>query len=220
MKKHYYLIIALSLALLVSLSLLFANMVLTKRNDCLPVDFAIRSFTDCVAAGNEIMETYPEQCRTADGRIFIRDISTNEPIINPGDRMELDSLKLNSIQASDWPYTSFQNLNLELKKVAYDYQHICQELDDPAVIGHMKRSAVLNDRLYCIESQSEGAAGSVYTDYNYTTLINNYLITIKTTVQEVNCQNFDNPQKKACEAERKSLNLDELIDSLLIVDSF
>lgn len=34
----------------------------------------IQSFEDCVAAGNAIMESYPEQCRTEDGRTFTRDI--------------------------------------------------------------------------------------------------------------------------------------------------
>jgi hypothetical protein len=35
----------------------------------------IDSFEDCAAAGYPIMESYPEQCRTPDGRTFVRDIS-------------------------------------------------------------------------------------------------------------------------------------------------
>ena len=35
----------------------------------------ITNFEECVAAGNPIMESYPEQCRTADGRVFVHDIS-------------------------------------------------------------------------------------------------------------------------------------------------
>lgn len=38
----------------------------------------ITSFEDCVAAGNPVMESYPEQCRTKDGRLFVRDISGDE----------------------------------------------------------------------------------------------------------------------------------------------
>lgn len=34
----------------------------------------IRTFEDCAAAGYPIAESYPEQCRTPDGRLFVRDI--------------------------------------------------------------------------------------------------------------------------------------------------
>lgn len=32
----------------------------------------IRSFEQCAAAGYPVMESYPEQCRTPDGRLFVR----------------------------------------------------------------------------------------------------------------------------------------------------
>lgn len=41
------------------------------------------SFDECVAAGNPIMESYPEQCRTADGRTFTRPI-TGQPVTVSG----------------------------------------------------------------------------------------------------------------------------------------
>lgn len=31
----------------------------------------VTSFEECVAAGNPVMETYPPQCRTKDGRLFV-----------------------------------------------------------------------------------------------------------------------------------------------------
>ncbi|MBY0539367.1 hypothetical protein K2P56_02955 [Patescibacteria group bacterium] len=31
----------------------------------------IGTFEECVAAGNPVMETYPPQCRTPDGRLFV-----------------------------------------------------------------------------------------------------------------------------------------------------
>ncbi|MBI5155952.1 PQQ-dependent sugar dehydrogenase [Candidatus Peregrinibacteria bacterium] len=36
---------------------------------------AIHSFEECAAAGYPVMESYPEQCRTPDGRNFVREIS-------------------------------------------------------------------------------------------------------------------------------------------------
>lgn len=34
----------------------------------------IRTFEDCAAAGYPVAESYPEQCRTPDGRLFVRDV--------------------------------------------------------------------------------------------------------------------------------------------------
>jgi eight-cysteine-cluster-containing protein len=34
----------------------------------------ITNFQECAAAGNPVMESYPEQCRTADGRLFVNDV--------------------------------------------------------------------------------------------------------------------------------------------------
>ena len=35
----------------------------------------INSFEDCVADGNPVMESYPRQCRTEDGKHFVEEIS-------------------------------------------------------------------------------------------------------------------------------------------------
>lgn len=35
----------------------------------------INSFEDCVRAGNPVMESYPPQCRTSDGRTFVGPLS-------------------------------------------------------------------------------------------------------------------------------------------------
>ena len=35
---------------------------------------AITNFEECAAAGNAVMESYPRQCRSADGRLFVEEI--------------------------------------------------------------------------------------------------------------------------------------------------
>lgn len=40
----------------------------------------ITSFDECVLAGNQVMESYPRQCRSADGRLFVEVL---EDPINP-----------------------------------------------------------------------------------------------------------------------------------------
>jgi len=37
-------------------------------------EVVINSFEECVAAGNPVMESYPEQCRTEDGKLFVREL--------------------------------------------------------------------------------------------------------------------------------------------------
>lgn len=39
---------------------------------------AMTTFEECAAAGNPIMESYPRQCRSADGQLFVENIQTNQ----------------------------------------------------------------------------------------------------------------------------------------------
>ncbi len=43
-----------------------------------PVVSTITSFEECKSAGYPIMESYPEQCRTPDGKLFVRDIKKED----------------------------------------------------------------------------------------------------------------------------------------------
>ncbi|MBU0767180.1 Gmad2 immunoglobulin-like domain-containing protein [Patescibacteria group bacterium] len=53
-------------------SLLITTLLLAA---CTPTEqVTIENFDDCAAAGNPIMESYPQQCRTEDGRLFVQDI--------------------------------------------------------------------------------------------------------------------------------------------------
>jgi hypothetical protein len=52
---------------------IFAAVFIVNRPDTAPVK-QITSFEECVAAGNPVMESYPEQCRTEDGELFVRNV--------------------------------------------------------------------------------------------------------------------------------------------------
>ena len=56
------LILCIILIIIVGTGYFFAQLITTPIN----------SFEECVAAGNPIMESYPEQCRTPNGKIFVR----------------------------------------------------------------------------------------------------------------------------------------------------
>ncbi|MFB5623035.1 MAG: hypothetical protein ACE5RH_03485, partial [Nitrosarchaeum sp.] len=46
-----------------------------------PIEMSIDSFEECVSAGNAVMESYPRQCRTIDGEIFVEEI--NSKLMSP-----------------------------------------------------------------------------------------------------------------------------------------
>ncbi|TSC76218.1 MAG: hypothetical protein G01um101431_839 [Parcubacteria group bacterium Gr01-1014_31] len=43
----------------------------TPQGAATPTPIAAQSFSDCVAAGNPVQESFPRQCRTPDGRMFV-----------------------------------------------------------------------------------------------------------------------------------------------------
>lgn len=47
---------------------------------------AITTFDECVAARYPVMESYPRQCRTADGRVFVESVEVQpEPVLPDGE---------------------------------------------------------------------------------------------------------------------------------------
>ena len=71
----------------------------------------------------------------------------------------------------------------------------------------------ISGRTYCIGASSEGAAGSVYTQYAYTTVIEGKVYVIKFLVQYPNCDNYPEAENIRCKSERESFNLDILVDN-------
>lgn len=66
----------------------------------------ISSFEDCAAANNRIAESYPRQCFTEDGRVFVEDLENNQPQVNAADRRSLDiALPRSPKSAQQFAYT-------------------------------------------------------------------------------------------------------------------
>lgn len=70
----------------------------------------------------------------------------------------------------------------------------------------------INGQKYCIGASSEGAAGSVYTQYAYTTVIENNVYLVQFVARYPNCSNYPDKERKECETERENFNLDNLVD--------
>lgn len=69
---------------------------------------------------------------------------------------------------------------------------------------------------YCLQTQTEGAAGSVYTTYTYSTgsLAPETTLTISFTLRAIQCNNYDNPQRAECLGERETFDIDGLVDRM------
>jgi len=76
-------------------------------------------------------------------------------------------------------------------------------------------SKQINGRTYCVQSLAEGAAGSIYTTYDYSAAVNNKLITAAFTIQEPQCANYDDPQQSACFSEEQTYDLDGLVEQIV-----
>ncbi len=75
----------------------------------------------------------------------------------------------------------------------------------------------INGRIYCIRAESEGAAGSVFTDYTYYTIYKRNLVSINFVLRFTNCSHYSEPQSIECSAEREVFDIGNTINK--IVDS-
>ncbi|MBU2037396.1 hypothetical protein KJ866_04350 [Patescibacteria group bacterium] len=142
---------------------------------------------------------------TADWRTFNGDNGAsfkypeNLPILSTG-------ASTNYIRTQEWP----PNL-----LIADNGGFSCQE-GGLGIGGRpgMTIQKTMDSIVYCIENVSEGAAGTVYTDYTYTFLAGNKLVKFNFTLAYPQCVNYDDPQKTACEQERQTFDLDMLINRM------
>ena len=73
-KTIFFLIIILAL-MLVSFSIYNKTQKQSAEpTDPIVSDVEVNNFNDCVKEGNPVMESYPRQCRSLDGRLFVEDI--------------------------------------------------------------------------------------------------------------------------------------------------
>lgn len=74
---------------------------------------------------------------------------------------------------------------------------------------------IINNHEYCVTIKSEGAAGSTYNQYAYSTRINGKTYIYTFTTRMVQCANYNDPEKTMCEEERKNFDLDTLVDHII-----
>lgn len=73
----------------------------------------------------------------------------------------------------------------------------------------------IEGKSYCVTTVSEGAAGSVYSNYTYETEVGSQLATFSFMLRTVECMNYDNPKQSECLAERKAFTPDFLASTFM-----
>lgn len=107
---------------------------------------------------------------------------------------------------------------------AFDWPPQVQLLDEPLTCNNAGSEVVgagqtmektINGRDYCITKISNGAAGSTYTQYAYAFQKNGGTAILTFTIRSVQCGNYDDPKKTACETERNAFSIDGIIDAIV-----
>ncbi len=101
----------------------------------------------------------------------------------------------------------------------------CNETSSETAMTRKTEKRMVDNRVYCITKESEGAAGSIYTNYIYVFPIDappslegfgraSKTIVFTFILQAVQCANYDEPRKTACEKERSLFDMDGTVDRM------
>ncbi|MFA6467055.1 MAG: hypothetical protein WCV71_04305 [Patescibacteria group bacterium] len=115
-----------------------------------------------------------------------------------------EKLSANFISSQTWPP------RVSLSNMAYK----CPVTEAGSSLPDRTMERQVDDRTYCVTATSEGAAGSVFTDYTYSRVRDGKLINITFALRYPQCDNYDDTQKSACKGERETFDLDSVIDKI------
>ncbi len=80
-------------------------------------------------------------------------------------------------------------------------------------LGNTEKISIAG-REWCRTILSEGAAGSTYLQYTYTSEDGDKLRMITFTLREVQCGNYNEPERSVCETERANFDPDSIIATM------
>jgi len=91
----------------------------------------------------------------------------------------------------------------------------CTITSTKSALLHKTEKRKIDGQIYCIESSSEGAAGTIYTQYAYFSIKNGYLIMLNCVIQYPQCMNYGEPHRIECENELETFDLDKIIGHIV-----
>ncbi len=109
------------------------------------------------------------------------------------------------VSVAEWPPV------VKIETGTYSCKITPQEISS---VSEITSQRMVDNRTYCVNVKHEGAAGSVYSSYTYTTTKSDKLVKVSFTLQYPNCNNYDEEQSKACTSERKAFDIDSTVDKI------
>lgn len=110
------------------------------------------------------------------------------------------------VSVTEWPPF------VKIETGTYSCKTTSQEVSS---MSDITSERLVDNRTYCVNIKNEGAAGSVYSSYTYTTVKSGKLVKASFTLQYPNCNNYDEEQSKACVSEREAFDVDSIIDRIV-----
>lgn len=95
-----------------------------------------------------------------------------------------------------------------------DEKFTCTEAGNEIDRAGKTEKRTVDNRNYCVTRKTEGAAGSIYTQYAYAFAHGNSTVIFSFTLRSVQCGNYDEPKKTECEHEHESFDLDSVVDKM------
>ena len=117
-----------------------------------------------------------------------------------------EKLTTQYVFAQEWPPA------VKIQSGIYSCTETPQEISSMLEITTQR---MVDNRIYCVDVKNEGAAGSVYSSYTYTTPKNGKLIEVSFVLRYPNCGNYDQAQSQACTSEREAFDLDATVDRIV-----
>ncbi len=115
-----------------------------------------------------------------------------------------ESIGKNFISTTDWPPV-WRVYNDKLK---------CTETGTGEARIPETKIISINNNNYCLSKVVDGAAGSTYIEYTYAKQVDNKAVVLTFTLRYPQCDNYNEPSKTICKAERVAFNLDNLVDHI------
>jgi hypothetical protein len=159
--------------------------------------------------GENIFQVYKDEY----GNIFYLLRNGNEGYRFEGDKSQLTTFKISNMALLPDRYVSAQAGWPPVIQLSSD-KYSCIVGDSEMKIT---REALINKKMYCITIFSEGAAGSRYNTYTYTTAFLGGIKTTSFTLRYTNCGVYFEPEKAECERVQSNfdLSLNAIIDNLM-----
>jgi hypothetical protein len=90
----------------------------------------------------------------------------------------------------------------------------CTEAGSENAPAGKSEKKIINRRTYCVTKETQGAAGSIYTQYAYATSRDDSVLIITFSLRFVQCANYPDLQKSECDGERSNFSIDNTVDKI------